>query len=83
MALIMNRQIYQVFLYRESSALIVRCTYFFHKQFSLSLSSLNDKIQNLVYVFTIINIKSNNLPKHAIFLLTICFHKVHVRRTNN
>lgn len=56
MGLIMNRQIHKVFLYRETGAIIVNCAYFLHKLYSLSLSSLNDKIQNLVYVFTIINI---------------------------
>lgn len=79
MGLIMNRQIHKVFLYRETGAIIVRCAYFFHKLYSLSLSSLNDKIQNLVYVFTIINI---NYPT-AFPNMLICFidnyvSKIHV-----
>lgn len=41
MGLIMNRQIHKVFLYRETRAIIVRCTYFFHKLYSLSLSVEN------------------------------------------
>lgn len=69
MGLIMNSQIHKVFSYRETGAIIVRCAYFFHKLYSLSLSSLNDKIQNLVYVFTIINI---NYPT-AFPNMLICF----------
>lgn len=41
MGLIMNRQIHKVFLYRETGAIIVRCAYFFHKLYSLSLSVEN------------------------------------------
>lgn len=69
MGLIMNRQIYKVFLYREISVIIVRCVYFFYKLYLLFFFSLNDKIQNLVYVFIIINI--NYL---IVFLnMLICF----------
>lgn len=79
MGLIMNRQIHKVFLYRETGAITVRCAYFFHKLYSLSLSSLNDKIQNLVYVFTIININyPTTFPNMLICFIDNYVSKIHV-----